>query len=192
MKLSFGFKLTTLLLILIGVIVSNIEKPAAIPFAFLFFFTLYHYGTYYLGSVWGVTPLDKTRKIVNAVNVRNKTVYDLGSGDGRIIITASKKGARSIGIEIDPLRYLLSRFKIKFSGAKNCKVIYGNFFKTDLRNADVVFMYLARKTISELEREKFLKELGKNARIVTYRFKCNKLKLVKTIRREKIYVYKVP
>jgi SAM-dependent methyltransferase len=72
-------------------------------------------------------------------------VYDLGSGDGRVVITAAKKfGARGVGIEIDPARVALSRTRAQQAGvAERVRFLKQDIFASDLREATVVTLYLA-------------------------------------------------
>ncbi|MBI4018451.1 MAG: SAM-dependent methyltransferase [Candidatus Aenigmarchaeota archaeon] len=190
MALPFGYRLFLVIIVLFAIITVNSDKLVAIPFSILLSIVMYYYGTYYFGSIWEPAPMDKVRKMVSAVSVRNKTVYDLGSGDGRVIILAAKKGARAYGVEIDFLRYLLSLYKIR-KAKSNAKVFLNSFFLADLREADVVFMHLQQETVWKLE-DKFLKELKKGARVVSYIFRCRKLKLVKSMKKEQIYIYRIP
>src|SRR5688572_2788673 len=72
-------------------------------------------------------------------------VYDLGSGDGRVVITAARKfGARAVGVEIDPRMVSLSRANASRAGvASRVQILQQDIFTTDLRHATVVTMYLA-------------------------------------------------
>jgi predicted RNA methylase len=101
----------------------------------------------------------------------NDTVYDLGCGDGRTIITAARRyGARAVGVEIDPLRYLWCQVAITLLGLrKRVKILYGNFFKQDLSAATVVTCYLLPETNNDLE-EKLKGELRLGARVVSNTF----------------------
>jgi cyclopropane fatty-acyl-phospholipid synthase-like methyltransferase len=80
------------------------------------------------------------------------TVYDLGSGDGRIIIMAAEKyKATAIGIEFDPDLCRQTRLAIVNRGMEDkIKVIYGDIFQQDLRSASVVTAYLLRKSLKKL------------------------------------------
>jgi ribosomal protein L11 methylase PrmA len=101
-------------------------------------------------------------------------IYDLGSGDGTALMIAAKEfGARGVGIEIDPLRSIFSKILLLRNGVSDkVKIKRSNFFKEDLKEADVIFVYLVPKTIERLL-PKFRKELKKGTRIVSYRYKVN-------------------
>ena len=102
---------------------------------------------------------------------KDDVVYDLGSGDGRIVILAAQKyGARAVGIEIDPRLVAISR-EIARDGdvADSATFIEGDFFETDISPATVVTMYLSESVNSRLE-PKLRRELRPGARIVSHQF----------------------
>ncbi len=148
--------------------------------------------THFIGGEWVPTPqriVDKMLKIAK-VN-KNDTVYDLGSGDGKIVLAAAKVGSKSIGVEIDPIRVLISRIKIKLSRLdKLTEVVRKNIFETNIKDADVITLFLLPKTMEKLE-NKLRKELRKGARVVSYRFVFKNWKPVKIDGENKIYLYKV-
>ncbi|MQA31400.1 MAG: methyltransferase domain-containing protein [Luteitalea sp.] len=98
-------------------------------------------------------------------------VYDLGSGDGRIPITAAEKfGARGVGIEIDPFHVLQAEGNLARSGARG-RVTFRNedLFEADIRDATVVTLFLFPTMRARLI--PFLKRsLPPGARIVAYHF----------------------
>lgn len=191
MKITFGMKLTALVLILAGIVLINQDKPILIlPYSILLTYVLFKYGSYYLGAPWFPTPMHVARKMVSSVAVRNKIIYDLGSGDGRIVILAAERGARAYGVEADFFRWAYSLIRIKHAKVR-ARVFFGNFFWVSLRDADVVFMYLMQETVDRLQ-EKFLKEMKPGAYVVTHIYRCRKLRLIKHYKKEKIYVYRVP
>jgi cyclopropane fatty-acyl-phospholipid synthase-like methyltransferase len=106
-------------------------------------------------------------------------VYDLGCGDGRIIVTAARRyGSRAVGIEIDPLRYLWCQLLITVLGLRDrVQIVYGDFFDQDLRDADVVTCYLLQDTNDKLER-KFEQELRPGTRVVSHTFTFSNLRKV--------------
>jgi SAM-dependent methyltransferase len=101
----------------------------------------------------------------------NDIVYDLGSGDGRIVITAAQKyGARGVGIEIDPKLVQISR-DTAIEGAVEHKVAFieGDLFTADISPATVVTLYLSATVNMRLE-PKLRRELKPGTRIVSQRF----------------------
>lgn len=80
-----------------------------------------------------------------------KKFYDLGSGDGRLVIAAAMLGAEAVGVEIDAIRVLYSRLWLKVLGIKNARIIKGNLFDQDLSSADIVSLYLLEETNEKLK-----------------------------------------
>ena len=98
-------------------------------------------------------------------------VYDLGSGDGRIVITAVQKyGARGVGIELDPRLVELSR-RVAVDGgvADRARFIEGDLFAADISEATVVTLYLSTTVNMRLE-PKLKRELRPGTRVVSQRF----------------------
>jgi SAM-dependent methyltransferase len=97
-------------------------------------------------------------------------VYDLGSGDGRIVIAAARRGARGVGIELDPALVAEASRNAKKAGVLDrVQFIEGDIFKADLSEASVVTLYLL-SSINERLRPKLLRELKPGSRIVSHRF----------------------
>ncbi|RLE54897.1 MAG: hypothetical protein DRJ40_09870 [Thermoprotei archaeon] len=125
-----------------------------------------------------------------------EVVYDLGCGDGRVLIIAAREfGARAVGIEIRKDLYEQCIKKIKELGLEDrVKVIHGNFFEVDISEADVVFLYLLT-SVNERLRPKLEKELKPGARVVSHDFEVLGWKPVKVEdlyeewRSHRIYLY---
>ena len=96
-------------------------------------------------------------------------VYDLGSGDGRLVITAAKRyQARGVGIELQPELVELARAGAKKEEvADRVKFIQGDLFETDIREASVVTLYLLPRFVTRLV-PRFLAELRPGTRIVSH------------------------
>jgi len=127
-------------------------------------------------------------------------VYDLGSGDGRIPITAAKAfGARAFGVEIEPDLVEEARKKAKDAGvADRVTFEQGDLFKTDLSDATVVTLYLYPEINLKL-RPKLLRELDPGDRIVSHDFRMGDWEPDRTVRAgqgntgwEVIYLWTVP
>ncbi len=124
---------------------------------------------------------DVVNRIITMSEVEKEDVfYDLGSGDGRVVIAAAMKGAKAIGVESDWLRVWYSRLWIKIMRLdKRAKIIHGDIFKQDLSDATVVCTYLLQETNDRLQ-EKLERELKKRTRVVSAAFIYKGWKLVKT------------
>ncbi len=98
---------------------------------------------------------DVVRMIEMTEVKKGDKAYDLGCGDGRLVFSAAKKGAEAVGIEIFILPYFYAKLKSYF--IPGSKIRFGDFFRFDLRDADVVFIFLLdssyKRLISKLEKE---------------------------------------
>ena len=94
---------------------------------------------------WVPTAKNRARRALEMVDLQSdELLYDLGAGDGRIILMAAEEfGARAIGIEVSPLQYWFTKLRILFNGSKSkLQARRENFYKSNLSDADVVFAYL--------------------------------------------------
>jgi predicted RNA methylase len=117
------------------------------------------------------TPQAIVERMLDMAHVKaGETVYDLGSGDGRVLITAVQKfGARAVGIEIDPDLCEKAKLKVKQLGLEDkISVIHGSVLRTDLRPADVVTMYFL--TLSNEKLRPSLEKLRAGTRVVSFQF----------------------
>ncbi len=100
-----------------------------------------------------------------------ETVYDLGSGDGRILITAVQRyRAKAVGIEISEALVKSTTDRIQKLGLQNdARVIHGDLLQVDLSPADVVTIYLATD-VNEMLRPNLEKYLKPGARVVSHEY----------------------
>lgn len=134
----------------------------------------------------------KTAKAICRLAKINKEdiVYDLGCGDGEVLLQSAKLGAKGVGIEIDPLRVLIAKLRVlKNSFQEKISIKRKNFFDVDISMASVIIVYLVPKTLDKLL-PKFKKELKKGTRIVSYKYKIN-LPLIAEDKKNNIGVYKI-
>ncbi len=110
-------------------------------------------------------------------------VYDLGSGDGRIVILAAQKyGARGVGIEIDPKLVALARELAREGGVEDkATFIEADMFTANVSEATVVMLYLSTTINADLE-PKLRRELRPGARIVSQQFPMGRWVPDKTMR----------
>ena len=103
---------------------------------------------------------------------KGDVLYDLGSGDGRIPITAAREhGIRAVGIEIDPERIAEANANIARENVGNLVTIRsGDLFEADFSDATVVTLYLL-DSLNEKLRPKLLRELKPGTRIVSHMFR---------------------
>lgn len=122
---------------------------------------------------------------------RGMTVYDIGSGDGRVLFAAARKGANAVGIEINPFLVLYVRILALFSPyRRSIRVIWGNLWTTDVSPADVVFVYLIPWKMRQLA-DKLEKELKPSARVVSNSFMFPKWRAVAKNSDLHVYTYAI-
>lgn len=142
------------------------------------------------------TPQPVVDEMLKMANVQQgDLIYDLGSGDGRIVITAAKNyGARGVGIDINPRLVQEATENAKQAGVgDHVEFRQQDLFKTDLSNATVVTLYLLPKINLQL-RPKLLQELKPGTRIVSHAFTMGDWKPEKTatVQGRMIYFWTVP
>jgi SAM-dependent methyltransferase len=118
------------------------------------------------------TPHDVVEQMLKLAGVKKTdVVYDLGCGDGRIVIMAAQKfGARGVGIDIDPERIAEAKQNAEQAGVTDrVKFIQQNLFDADIREATVVTLYLLPSVNLRL-RPKLLEQLKPGARVVSHSF----------------------
>ncbi len=123
-----------------------------------------------VGAGWEPTSLSKVRKMLEMGEVGpTDVVYDLGSGDGRVVLAAARTyHAKAVGIEADPLRVLFSRMAVSFFHLKGqVKIVWGNFFHADLSDATIVTMFLSQGTNRRLK-SKLMSELRPGTKVISY------------------------
>ena len=145
------------------------------------------------------TPQIIVERMLEAGRVKpGDMVYDLGSGDGRIVITAAQKfGARAVGVELRGDLCRIATERIRAAGLESrVQMVQGDALRVDLSPADVVTMYFltSSNVLLKPNLEKYLKP---GARVVSNQFPIKGWKPVDTIRSRSgtmdyaIYVYEI-
>ncbi len=146
------------------------------------------------GAPWVPTPRSVVRRMLSLAQVRpGEVVYDLGCGNGRVLVSAARRfGAKAVGIEIDLSRFLWSLAVITVFGLwRRVRLVRGDLFRQDLREADVVVTYLLQDTNDRLQ-AKLLREMRSGARVVSNTFRFTDLRLAASDEEYRIYVYRIP
>jgi SAM-dependent methyltransferase len=122
-------------------------------------------------------------------------VYDLGCGDGRIVIMAAEKfGARGVGVDLNPERVKEANENARKAGvADRVKFIQGNLFDADIRAATVVTLYLLPDVNLKL-RPKLLKDLKPGTRVVSHAFDMGDWKAEKVVQvdHSNVFLWTIP
>jgi precorrin-6B methylase 2 len=125
-----------------------------------------------IGAAWTPTPNDVVDRMLGLAGLKEDDVlYDLGCGDGRIVIRAAKKyGVRAVGVEADVFRVTFARSMARVKGvADRVKIVRRNLFDVDLSEATVVTIFLTHKSNQRLKPK--LLALPPGSRIVTHVWK---------------------
>ena len=152
--------------------------------------------TQYPDVIFVPTPQEVVEDMLRLANVQKGDVlYDLGSGDGRIAITAARKyGIKATGIDIDPERIREANENAKKAGVTNLvQFRQENLFTADFRDATVITLYLLPDLNVKL-RPKLWNELKPGTRIVSHQFEMGAWKPEKRLESNgrTIYFWTVP
>ena len=145
------------------------------------------------GSPWHPLSPGTIRRILEFSEIRpGDKICDLGSGEGRVLITAARKfGAQGVGVEIDPLKVWISRFLIRLAGVQNSvRIFRGSFYKFDASDADVLYVYLTHQALDRIFPE-ILKTLKPTVKIVSYRFCLKNRTPDKVDSKHNLYLYQL-
>lgn len=120
-----------------------------------------------------------------------QTVIDVGSGDGRVLFHAAKKGVKAIGIEINPYLVLYTRFRAFLGPYRgNITVLWKNLWNADLKDANVVFVYLIPWKMDVLAK-KLREETKPGTLIVSNTFIFPHWKIVRKDVKHHIYAFTI-
>lgn len=142
------------------------------------------------------TPQEVVDAMLEVAKVtKNDVVYDLGSGDGRIPVTAAKKyGARAVGIDIDPQRIKEANANAESAGVTDkVKFLNQDLFTTDISQASVVTLYLLPSLNVKLM-PKLMAELKPGTRVVSHAFDMGDWKPEQTlnVNGRTVYYWTIP
>jgi ubiquinone/menaquinone biosynthesis C-methylase UbiE len=146
------------------------------------------------------SPISVVDKMLEAANLRSgETLYDLGCGDGRIVLAAAKGfGAKAVGVELSDALAKRARQQAESMGLQDqVRIVTGDMMAVDVSQANVVSLYLMTEANDTL-RPKLERELKPGARVVSLEFKVRGWKPARVEKVElrnhpyTIYVYEMP
>lgn len=146
-----------------------------VALAFFFLLLFFLLGIYFVytviaifkGAAYVPTTRSRVRRLVELAAISpDEKLLDLGSGDGRILFAAAKRGARCVGIEINPLLCWYSSFLAKLKGLKGVSVQRTNFWDVSISDVDILTVYLVPIHLEAL-RLKVLAEMRSGSRVIT-------------------------
>jgi 16S rRNA A1518/A1519 N6-dimethyltransferase RsmA/KsgA/DIM1 with predicted DNA glycosylase/AP lyase activity len=152
------------------------------------FFLMFSVFNMFLAAPFVPSSRKAARKMIDAANfMPDDVVYDLGSGDGRLVLMAAKKGVKdAVGFEINPALNVFARIKARFMHLKNTTFLTKSLWKADLSNCNKLLLYLLPKSMQQLE-SKILKEMPKGSYVISNSFSLRNLEPIKTIDTIKVY-----
>jgi hypothetical protein len=118
----------------------------------------------------------------------NQTLLELGSGDGRILLAAAKRGINSVGYELNPLLVIYSKL-MTWRYRKCIKVYWGNYWNKDWPKSDGIFVFLLQPYMNKLDK-KIMQYNYKPVKLVSFAFTVDKRKPTKKLKGLYLYTYK--
>lgn len=169
-------------------------------YVFLYLVLLVGLLTFVYGSLraapWFPTRAFDVDRVLKLANVKKgEKMYDLGCGDGRLVCAFAKRGVEAHGYEVSLFPLMLALFRRMFlnKDSKFAKFSYRDFWKMELKDADLVYFFLMPKVYPRLK-SKFEKELKKGALVIAYVWPIEgwtPLKVDEMVGRSKLYLYKM-
>lgn len=179
MHIRSALSLLGVLLLLESAIVAG-AMLFGLPFVGLFvavmalLFSVFMATTFYSvfrGAPWVPTGKDNVEEMMRMADVRQgDRVADLGSGDGRVLVAAAKRGAVAEGWEISPFMWLFSWWNIRKHGVQDrAHTHLASFWPPDMSRFDVITLFLLDTQMKKME-AKLRRELRPGSRVVSYAF----------------------
>jgi len=147
---------------------------------------------------YGLPPIAaghaRIRRALQMTNLLpDETFYDLGSGHGRALVIAARDfRANAVGIEAGPIQCIIARINAQLSGVSSkVSIEAGNFYRVDLRKADVVYAYLTSQYAAQLEKQ-LKSQLKRGSRVVTISFSFPDWEPEEVDLEHLIFLYSVP
>jgi len=133
------------------------------------------------GAPFYPTRKSVIRKALKEAELKpGESFYDLGAGTGKALLIAEKEfGARATGFEISTIFYIIGKINLLLHGSR-AQFFKKNLFDADLKNADVIFCFLAIRTMQRME-DKIKTGLKLGARVIVYAFPLPTMTPTKTI-----------
>lgn len=159
-------------------------------FASLFFFLCIAFVS---GAPFVPSKKGATNAMIRLAKIKAGTrVYDLGSGDGRLLLLSAKQGAIATGFEINPYLVLLTRLRAYFGQYRgSVRVFWTSLWKAPVSDADVVFVYLLPWRMEELA-AKLIREVKPGTLIVSNSFIFPNWKIVDNDETNHVYAFRIP
>lgn len=116
---------------------------------------------------------------------KGQTLLELGSGDGRVLRAAAQRGLNVVGYELNPLLVVYSRL-LTWRYRRQVTVVWGNFWRRDLSEADGIFVFLLQPYMEKLDK-KIAAECRKGTKLVSFAFHIDSRRAVRE--RDGVFLY---
>jgi len=118
---------------------------------------------------WAPTFKADTGRFLKLANIKpGQKVYDLGCGDGRLVLASAQAGGEAVGFEISLVPYFVAKWRVFRSPfKKQCQIRFKDFWRVDLSEADIVYFFLMPKIFSKMK-AKLERELKPGAKVIIY------------------------
>lgn len=159
---------------------------------FFVLFIFYLGISFITGAPFVPSTNDTARSMIALARIKpGMKVYDLGSGEGRLLALAARAGALATGLEINPILVLFTKLKFLFSPYRSkIRVRWQNFWKADISDADVIFVYLLPWRMEKLENQLKLR-VKPGTIVVSNSFIFPHLKKIREDRTNHVFVFEV-
>lgn len=145
----------------------------------------------FFGAPWFPTSKNRIKSILEFCEAKpGEKLYDLGSGDGRVLIFAALHfGLTGVGLEIDPVKVWVSKFLINRMGVKDrVQIFRRSVYDFDYSDADILFIYLSHQALDRLFPD-IIGQLKPKVKIVCYHFCLRGITPVKVSSDKSIFLY---
>lgn len=152
------------------------------------------FASFVFGAGYQPTPGDVVRRMLDLAEVGpSDTLYDLGAGTGAIVFRAAReRGARVVGVEVEPVRVLVLRLRRLWGGPRErVRILWGNLHRLDFSAATVVAVFLWPGAMQRL-RPVFERDLPAGCRVVSHWHPIEGWTPEAVDRPRRIYLYRIP
>lgn len=144
-----------------------------------------------IGAPYAPTRRKSIRKVFKELGVgKEDVVVDLGAGDGSVVIEAARMGARAYGYELSPILLFVAWIRAAFE--PKARIRPGNFYKQDISDATIAFVFLLPATMPRLKKYLAGQTIPRAKYLVAYAFPLADVVPLKTIREKRVlpmYIY---